>query len=315
MLEAALKLQRGFDRLEDEAADYAPYFHQSGDDRDDGILKKKKRKVEEEEISTKKKLKPPTAANWEYARAFVKFLKRFYEETLKFSAYKTKFDKYWGNIREVNQVLIVAVVLDPRYKMDYVQYSFDELESDDLKAYKKEEPATAQSNAEANVESGGEVRVECNDPRLQKFARTRKDRVVVQIKNEVDKYLLEAAQDPEIKDFNLLDWWRENSPRFPVISKIARDVFAVPISSVPSEAAFSIGKRVVDPFRASLTPKIIEALVFTKNWLSQVVLDFNKQSSEDELEFYQALEKIESDTAVIRMNKWPLATNEFTDNN
>ncbi|CAL9020055.1 unnamed protein product [Prunus brigantina] len=116
-------------------------------------------------------------------------------------------------------------------------------------AYKKEEPAAAQSTAEANVESGGEVRVECNDPRLKKFARTRKDRSVVQIKNEVDKYLLEAAQDPEIADFDLLDWWRENSPRFPVLSKIARDVFAVPVSSVPSEAAFSMGKRVVDPFR------------------------------------------------------------------
>ncbi|CAL9004178.1 unnamed protein product, partial [Prunus brigantina] len=353
MLEAALKLQRGFDRLEEEAADYASYFHQSGGDRDDGISKKNKRKVQEGEICTEQKFKPPTAVDWEYARAFVKFLKRFYEATLKFSAYKKvtsnipfnemlsivdelnamivsediflkkvatsmkkKFDKYWGNIEEVNQVLIVAVVLDPRYKMDYIQYSFEELESDVSKvtlmvqgvkdllmrmyeAYKKEEPAAAQSTAEANVESGGEVRVECNDPRLKKFARTRKDRSVVQIKNEVDKYLLEAAQDPEIADFDLLDWWRENSPRFPVLSKIARDVFAVPVSSVPSEAAFSMGKRVVDPFRASLTPKTVEALVCTKDWLSQVAFDFNKQPSEDELEFYQALEKMESGTAVM----------------
>ncbi|BFG32438.1 hypothetical protein CerSpe_187120 [Prunus speciosa] len=229
---------------------------------------------------------------------------------------KKKFDKYWGNIQEVNQVLIVVVVLDPRYKMDYIQYSFDELESDDSKvtmmvegmkdllikmyeAYKKEEPAAAQSTAEVNVQSGREVRVECNDPRLKKFARTRKDRAVVQIKNEVDKYLLEAAQDPEIADFDLLDWWRENSPRFPVLSKIARDVFAIPISSVPSEAAFSMGKRVVDPFRASLTPKKVEALVCTKDWLSQVAFDFNKQPSEDELEFYQALEKMESGTAIM----------------
>ncbi|KAH0976495.1 hypothetical protein GBA52_026214 [Prunus armeniaca] len=143
-------------------------------------------------------------------------------------------------------------------------------------AYKKEESVAIQSTGEANVESGGEVRVECNDPRLKKFARTRKDRAVVQIKNAVDKYLLEAAQDPEIADFDLLDWWKENSPRFLVLSKIARDVFAVPVSSVPSEAAFSMGKRVVDPFRASLTPKTVEALVCTKDWLSQVAFDFNK---------------------------------------
>ncbi|CAL2277213.1 unnamed protein product [Prunus armeniaca] len=75
--EAALKLQKGFDRLEEEAADYASYFHQSGGDRDDGIPKKKKRKVQEREICTKKKLKPSTVVDWEYARAFVKFLKIF----------------------------------------------------------------------------------------------------------------------------------------------------------------------------------------------------------------------------------------------
>ncbi|XP_016650498.1 PREDICTED: zinc finger BED domain-containing protein RICESLEEPER 2-like [Prunus mume] len=77
MLEAALKLQKEFDRLEEEAADYASYFHQSGGDHDDGIPKKKKRKVQEGEICTKKKLKPSTVADWEYARAFVKFLKIF----------------------------------------------------------------------------------------------------------------------------------------------------------------------------------------------------------------------------------------------
>ncbi|CAL2277214.1 unnamed protein product [Prunus armeniaca] len=171
---------------------------------------------------------------------------------------KKKFDKYWGNIQEVNQVLIVAVVLDPHGVKDLLMRMYE--------AYKKEEPVAVQSTGEANVESGGE---------------------------------------------------RENSPRFPVLSKIARDVFAVPVSSVPSEVAFSMGKRVVDPFRASLTPKTVEALVCTKDWLSQVAFDFNKQPSEDELEFYQALEKMELGTAILKlcnrmkMKKWPLATNAY----
>ena len=33
---------------------------------------------------------------------------------------------------------------------------------------------------------------------LKRFLRTRKDKDMVQIKNEVDKYLLEAAQDLEV---------------------------------------------------------------------------------------------------------------------
>ena len=65
----------------------------------------------------------------------------------------------------------------------------------------------------------------------------------------------------------MLDWWKENSPRFPILSKIARDVFAVPTSTVVLESTFSLGKRVVDPFRSSLTPQIVECLVCMSDWL------------------------------------------------
>ncbi|XP_022862035.1 uncharacterized protein LOC111382328, partial [Olea europaea var. sylvestris] len=33
---------------------------------------------------------------------------------------KIKFDKYWGNVDKMNKILIVAVVLDPRYKLEFV---------------------------------------------------------------------------------------------------------------------------------------------------------------------------------------------------
>lgn len=51
------------------------------------------------------------------------------------------------------------------------------------------------------------------------------------------------------------------------MSKVARDVFANPISSVPSKFAFSVGKRVVDHFEACLTPTTIEALICANDWL------------------------------------------------
>ena len=46
---------------------------------------------------------------------------------------------------------------------------------------------------------------------------------------------------------------------------MARDVLAVPVATVASEAAFSIGGRVLDAFRSSLTPKIVEALICTQD--------------------------------------------------
>ncbi|XP_031115772.1 zinc finger BED domain-containing protein RICESLEEPER 1-like [Ipomoea triloba] len=41
----------------------------------------------------------------------------------------------------------------------------------------------------------------------------------------------------------------------------------VPLSTVASEYAFSTSGRVLDPFRSSLTPKIVKALICTQDWL------------------------------------------------
>lgn len=57
--------------------------------------------------------------------------------------------------------------------------------------------------------------------------------------------------------------------RFSILSHLARDFLAMPISTVPSESAFSTGGRVLDPFRSSLTPRIVEALVCAQDWLKR----------------------------------------------
>ncbi|XP_022855693.1 uncharacterized protein LOC111376914 [Olea europaea var. sylvestris] len=33
---------------------------------------------------------------------------------------KIKFNKYWGKVDKMHKILIVAVVLDPRYKLEFV---------------------------------------------------------------------------------------------------------------------------------------------------------------------------------------------------
>ena len=122
----------------------------------------------------------------------------------------------------------------------------------------------------------------------------RKEKDVVEIKNEVDKYLLEASEDASNLKFSLLDWWKENAPRYPILSKMARDVFAVPASTVASESAFSLGKRVVDPFRSSLTPQMVECLVCMSDWLRGTGFRIYNEPSKAEMELYGELEKLES---------------------
>ena len=84
----------------------------------------------------------------------------------------------------------------------------------------------------------------------------------------MDKYLLED-QELESEDFDILSWWKVNSPRFLVLSQLARDVLAIPMSSVVSECAFSTGGRILDPFRSSLTLKCVQCLICVQDWLRQ----------------------------------------------
>jgi len=101
----------------------------------------------------------PSVDDWKNVKAFIKFLNIFYQTTLKFSGslyatsnsffheffnlqnviikytksddctlkdmagrMKSKLEKYWGKFEDMNMLLLVAVVLDPRYKMKYVNF-------------------------------------------------------------------------------------------------------------------------------------------------------------------------------------------------
>jgi hypothetical protein len=48
---------------------------------------------------------------------------------------------------------------------------------------------------------------------------------------------------------------------------MARDILAVPMSSVASESAFSAGGRVIEPHRASLSPKTVQMLLCGSDWV------------------------------------------------
>ena len=154
-------------------------------------------------------------------------------------------------------------------------------------AYK--EPNVERSYVEVRVEEEDDV-----ESRLEKrLNRQRREAKLKEISNEVDKYFNDAYESTRNDDFNLLDWWRVNSGQYPTLAKVARDVFAIPSSTVASENAFSLGGRVVDPFRASLTPRMVEALVCTSDWLRGEEFQFYKEPTEEEIEFYKELEELE----------------------
>nr|XP_027096000.1 zinc finger BED domain-containing protein RICESLEEPER 2-like [Coffea arabica] len=212
------------------------------------------------------------------------------EEAVMAFTMEEKCDKHWGKIEKMNMLIFVASILDPRIKFEYAEFVL-------IKMYRLHDGANIGSLAkEALVQLFSKYiklifPFEVNSPafsskfgvidkgtmssdmhagkRIQDMSKEgfKKRKIETGFngsKTELDKYFGKDCEDEE-DDFNILTWWKVNSPRFPVLSKLAHDVLVVPASMVTSEATFNIGGRVLDPFRSSLTPKIVQTLICTQD--------------------------------------------------
>ncbi|KAL3652170.1 hypothetical protein CASFOL_001851 [Castilleja foliolosa] len=226
-----------------------------------------------------------------------------------------KFNKYWGSLESVNPLVFLGQVLNPCYKLQMITINLKALGWDDMKVdgmckvikgclldlyneYRKSYSTTIGSTTE-EVElnedfliracGGDENKVEM----MRKLIQERRDQSLSEITNEVDKYFAAPYISLIVGDFDLCSWWKSNTKEFPILSHIAKDILAIPSSTVASENAFSLGRRVVDPFRASLTPKMVEALVCASDWLRAEDINLYKEPTEDMIKFYKEMEEME----------------------
>jgi hypothetical protein len=199
---------------------------------------------------------------------------------------KVKYDKYWGDVEKINPLLFVATLFDPRYKMAGSEYwfrlSFGAEKAERIDSQLKwvlgqlyEHYARGSKNVgSGSMLSNDEVRSgttlvgssKFRTTFLQNFHSFQASRNLMQCKTEIEQNFLEDVETPS-ENFDILMRWKVNSTKFPIIAEIARDVLANLITTIASESAFSTGGRVIDPYRSSLAPKTVEALVCTQNWL------------------------------------------------
>lgn len=67
-------------------------------------------------------------------------------------------------------------------------------------------------------------------------------------------------------DMDILEFWSGISKCYPNLANLARDILAIPISTVPSKSVFTVGEKVVNPRRSTLKPDLLEMLISLHDW-------------------------------------------------
>lgn len=198
---------------------------------------------------------------------------------------KDKYQKYWGDPEKMNKYIFFAAILDPRTKeshffKDLIEDTYGSIKGNAILAathkefgllfveYKKlyGTPPTTSEITPPSETSQNSSESSLMRERYNKRMRLSSGDGSTNSKSELDKYLAEDTEEAS-PGFDVLSWWKCNAARFPVLSKLARDILAIPISTVASESAFSTSGRILDDFRSSLTPMTLQALICAQDWL------------------------------------------------
>nr|GEV08489.1 hypothetical protein [Tanacetum cinerariifolium] len=255
----------------------------------------------------------PISSEWANVRRLTKFLEHFYELSLKVSGIlyvtlnrfldditsidtdlnnfingvpdtnlvamakmmKCKFDKYYGSLEKCNMAIVVASMLDLRNKFEYVEI-MSESSPETHTMFEHVDPSSSTNKRSRIATPVIEPLVILKQKVRMEMKRRKSESVLQDSKSELDRYLNEDVEDESDK-FDILNWWKVNSPRFPVLSLLARDVLVISISMVASESVFSTGGSVLDAFRSSLTP-VVKSLICTQDWFREIslLLDVDK---------------------------------------
>lgn len=79
-------------------------------------------------------------------------------------------------------------------------------------------------------------------------------------RDEVERYSNEKVRLTD--DFDVMLWWKNNSTKYPKLSKLAINLLSIPASSASSERVFSLAGNIITDKRNRLEPKTVDSIIF-----------------------------------------------------
>ena len=194
-------------------------------------------------------------------------------------ACRESFEKLEDYFNISSDYCTIAIVLDPRFKLDFYH---DPAKTDWENDYQKKETWVKVSRVfKANYCTDSSVDL---DHAGAQSTVSSSSRVFKKMKptthgDELRVYLLEYSRASF--DTDPLLWWKSHHREFPKLSRMARDYLCIAGTSAPSERAFSggimtiycffsyfiIGRRLITDTRTRLGEKTIRACMCLKSWI------------------------------------------------
>lgn len=211
-----------------------------------------------------------------------------------------KFEQYWD---VTGKVMTIASILDPRFKMKSIEYFFKLIYDGEYEATTKIENirknltslyneylvrSAYTSNNQALLCYDGGSSGRTNTPGTGGGGSKTSSRITLSdTQRGLDQYLQQASSNQSIKSdldmyleepvhpskeglsesFNVLAWWKFNEAKYPILSLVARDILAIPVS-----AAFNVVEgRSLNGYMSSMDAMTVQGLLCAQGWLRDEV--------------------------------------------
>ncbi|KAL6890323.1 hypothetical protein ACP4OV_009086 [Aristida adscensionis] len=176
---------------------------------------------------------------------------------------KEKFDKYWS---DYSMTLACAAVFDPRYKLRLISYCFGMIYGD-AEASKRVESVVAllrrflteyENSSGSSPVGTNVIDYHAKDDLFDGYAAPEQ-------MSALDWYLESPTVDLNT-DLDVLEFWRGMSKCYPGLASLARDILAIPITTVATKSVFNVGEKVLNRRRGKLSPDLLEMLISLHDW-------------------------------------------------